>query len=200
MGEIGLAGWAGVQTLRYLRARGAAGAAESAFANAPDLKGAPIDFSAPNVGAMANYEQTVRALAENGGKAQGLTGAAAETFAKAHPAAQARMVEAAEAAIKSSPGAASLLGKVASGLGKGLVYGLASLAGDWALDKAYPPEMRAEDEKRVHAGADQFYKDMGCGKASLAFLHGRGESRAAGHARDAESQNRPDRRHQTKGR
>ena len=168
VGEIGLAGWAGVQTLRYLRARSAlgAGAAESAFAGTPNLKGAPIDLSAPNVGATANFEQAVRALAENGGKAEGLTGAAAETFAKAHPAAQARMIEAAEAALKSAPGGASLLGKIASGLGKGLVGAAVEWAGEWAINKAFDvtPEREARARENVHLGADQFYKDLGWGR------------------------------------
>ena len=168
VGEIGLAGWAGVQTLRYLRARSAlgAGAAESAFAGTPNLKGAPIDLSAPNVGAMANFEQAVRALAENGGKAEGLTGAAAKTFAKAHPAAQARMIEGAEAALKSAPGGASLLGKIASGLGKGLVGAAVEWAGEWAINKAFDvtPEREARARENVHLGADQFYKDLGWGR------------------------------------
>ena len=168
VGEIGLAGWAGVQTLRYLRARSAlgAGAAESAFAGTPNLKGAPIDLSAPNVGATANFEQAVRALAENGGKAEGLTGAAAETFAKAHPAAQARMIEAAEAALKSAPGGASLLGKIASGLGKGLVGAAVEWAGEWAINKAFDvtPEREARARENVHLGADQFYTDLGWGR------------------------------------
>ena len=168
VGEIGLAGWAGVQTLRYLRARSAlgAGAAESAFAGTPNLKGAPIDLSAPNVGATANFEQAVRALAENGGKAEGLTGAAAETFAKARPAAQARMIEAAEAALKSAPGGASLLGKIASGLGKGLVGAAVEWAGEWAINKAFDvtPEREARARENVHLGAEQFYKDLGWGR------------------------------------
>ena len=123
-----------------------------------------LDLSAPNVRAMANFEQAVKALAENGGKPEGLTGAAAETFAKAHPAAQARMMEAAQAAVKTAPGTASLLGKIGSGLGKGLIYGLASLAGEWAIDKMFDPSVVAKGEKNIHAGADQFYKDMGWGR------------------------------------
>ncbi len=169
VGEVGLAGWAGVQTLRYLRARSAAGAgaAESAFANAPNLKGAPIDPSSPNVGAMANYEQAVRALAENGGKAEGLTGTAAETFAKAHPAAQARMMEAAEEALKSAPGGGSLLENIAKGLGKGLVYGAVSMASGWALDEAekrlfgWTPENTKKGEEIIHAKAADWYRSHG---------------------------------------
>lgn len=166
VGEVGLAAWGGVQTLKYLKARSAlgAGAAESAFASGPNIKGAPVDPLAPNVQAMGGYENTVRALAKNGGRAEGLSGAAAETFANAHPAAQARMLEAAEAAAKSAPGAASLLGKIAAGLGKGLIYGAVGMAGDWAIDKMFDPEGVARGEKNIHAGADRFYRDLGLGR------------------------------------
>jgi len=160
VGEVGVAGLAGVQTLRNLRARSAAGATESAFANPPNLKGAPIDLSAPNVGAAANYEQAVRAIAENGGKAEGLTGEAAEIFGNAHPTAQARMLKAAKAALKSAPGGASLLGRIATGLGKGLIYGAVEMAGEWAIDQKFDRAGVARGEKNIHAGADKFYKDM----------------------------------------
>ena len=74
------------------------------------------------------------------------------------------MMEAAQAAVKTAPGTASLLGKIGSGLGKGLIYGLASLAGEWAIDKMFDPSVVAKGEKNIHAGADQFYKDMGWGR------------------------------------
>ena len=168
VGEIGLAGWAGVQTLRYLRARSAlgAGAAESAFAGAPNLEGAPVDPAAPNVRAMGSFENTVRALAENGGKAEGLTGEAAETFARAHPAAQARMMQGAEEALKSAPGG-SLLGNLAKGLGKGLVYGAVSMASGWALDEAekrlfgWTPENTKKGEEIIHTKAGDWYRSHG---------------------------------------
>lgn len=59
---------------------------------------------------------------------------------------------------------ASFMGKVASGLGKGLIYGLFGMAGDALHDKFFPPEMRATDEARLHAHADQFYKELGLGR------------------------------------
>ena len=36
-----------------------------------------------------------------------------------------------------------------------------SLAGEWAIDKMFDPSVVAKGEKNIHAGADQFYKDMG---------------------------------------
>ncbi len=54
------------------------------------------------------------------------------------------------------------MGKLASGLGKGLILSAVEMAGSWAINKAFDvtPEREAKARENIHAGADEFYKDM----------------------------------------
>ena len=153
---------------------------------------------------MANFEQAVKALAENGGKPEGLTGAAAETFAKAHPAAQARMMEAAQAAVKTAPGTASLLGKIGSGAWKGAHLRLLLSPGPASgrLTRLFdsPSGRVAKGEEEHHAGADQFYKDMGWGRPHWPSFTGEAKAGPLDVKVQPKADSDPNRRRQTKGR
>ena len=98
--------------------------------------------------ALGNYEHVVKAIAENGGSAEGLSGAAAETFANAHPNAQARMLEGAEGSDEVRAGGRQASGRSRQGAREGLIYG----AVDWAATEAFwklTGWTREDTEKRV---------------------------------------------------
>ena len=165
-GTIGVGAWTLLQLGRLAKEKlshGAEDLPKAPFANVSTPRVA-LDPNAANTMAMAEYQATVKALAENGGRAEGLVGAAAEHFARVHPNAQGRMIAAAKEAMKSAPGGASLMGKVAAGIGKGLVYAAvdyaATQAWDWGVEKAFgwTPKNLPKHEENIHKAADKFYR------------------------------------------